>query len=772
MQALASIRIKDLYARFREISPWKEWHKSFLSEIQYFRGLSDEEFVRPENQEKLWRARGVSGIGPGESVNVRGAYTDQEIINLLLLLRKKELIEDPVNRAKSINEAYVQIMTLVHKRHSNQRPLAKQSRLFTVLFPDELCTCYKWSAYIHLQELVLGTKKYLYTEGGVLVRARIREVLGKEEGMEESVWRAMFCWWLHEEYDAIMRGDDLGPEPSVGSAVEKAEEVGEILGIWPVAKQRKGLQAIANYHDALRMVIAAARGGASPDDIVETMKDNADFSGSNAKTCRAIFNLVRTLGFVENRDGLWYPSDEGEQLVEDDPADVLVEKLLIQVYGMAHLLKEIGDTQPVQKRVIYDFLKGLWTGWTSDFMPSALAAWLRSMGLLTFDTSGLYVLTDYGAYWSSRLPAKEDIPKGSPTVYLIEDVPLDGTENGIVEDLKGVSFDLVWQAFQTDDALKSFVFEREQVEALHLAWHCNPKKRFVLLSGLSGTGKTAVLTHYARIYCRLKGVEEDKHRAIIAVSPDWRDPSGLLGYFNALHSDPTFQAEPALRTVIAAAQNPTLPYFLILDEMNLARVERYFAPFLSSMETGEQLFLHAHDETVNGVPPSISWPKNLFVGGTVNMDETTHPFSDKVLDRAFTLEFWNVNLGDFFNGRVSSSLNGVCRSKIEALLLGVNDHLFKIRRHFGYRTAGEVLDFLDNAEGISGHEDPRLWSLVDQAFFSKVLPRIRGEESPILVEVLKQMQALCGGYDMKQCVSKLEGMQERLKTTGVTRFWS
>ena len=769
MQGLSTPRLKELYASFREISPWKEWHKSFLSEIQYFRGLSDKEFVKPENQEKLWRARGVSGIGPGESVNVRGAYTDQEIVNQLLSLRNKKVIEDPVKRAKSINEAYAQIMALVHKRHSNQRPLAKQSRLFTVLFPEELCTCYKWSSFIHLQELVLGTKKYLYTEGGVLVRARLREVLGKEEGVEESVWRAMFCWWLHEEYDAIIRGEDIGAEPSVGSAVEKAEDVGEILGIWPASKQRKGLQAIANYHDALRMVIAAARGGASPDDVVETMKDNADFSGSNAKTCRAIFNLVRTFGFLENHDGLWYPSDEGEQLVEDDPADILVEKLLVQVYGMAHLLKEVGDTQPVQKKSTYDFLKSLWAGWTSDFMPSALAAWLRSMGLLTQDVQGLYVLTDYGTYWYRRLP--KEVPKAAPQI------PAEGsfsgveTEIGIVGDLKGVSFDLVWQAFQTDDALKGFVFEREQVEALHLAWHCNPKKRFVLLSGLSGTGKTAVLTHYARIYCQLKGVEADKHRAIIAVSPDWRDPSGLLGYFNALHSDPTFQAEPALRTVIAAAQNPTLPYFLILDEMNLARVERYFAPFLSSMETGEQLLLHAHEETVNGVPPKIQWPKNLFVGGTVNMDETTHPFSDKVLDRAFTLEFWNVDLQTFFNNRLTS-LDGEGRAKVEALLLVTNDHLFKIRRHFGYRTAGEVLDFLEKAEGLLGHEDPRFWSLADQAFFSKVLPRIRGEESPVLVEVLKSLQVICSGNAMKQCVGKLEGMQERLRAAGVTRFWS
>lgn len=770
MQALTANRLKELYTKFRQISTWDNWYKSFLAEIQYFRGLSDEEFVKPENQEKLWRARGVSGIGPGESVNVKGAYTDQEIVNHLLLFRKKDSIEDPIKRSKSLGEAYDLIMNLVHPRHSPQRPLAKQSRLFTALYPEELHTCYKWNALKHLHELVLGTKKYSFAEGGVLIRARLREVIGKEETLEENVWRAMFCWWLHEEYDVIMRGDEPGTEPIV-PPVEKPEDLVETLRIWPVTKQRKGLLAIANYHYALRMIIAAARGGATPDDVVETMKDNPDFSSYNTKSCRAIFNLVRTLGFLENRDGLWHPSDEGEQLLEDDPADVLVEKLLVQIYGMAHLLKEVGDTQPAPKKNIYIFLRGLWPGWTSDFMPSALTSWLRSMGLIAVNADGHFVLTDYGNYWKRKLPKKEDIPNALSQIPLDLQVLPDEIDIEPAGDFEGLQFDIIWKVFQEDEELKCFVFEREQVETLHIAWHCNPLKRFVLLSGLSGTGKTAILSHYARIYCQKKGIKHTEHREIIAVSPDWRDPSGLLGYFNALHADPTFQAEPALRTVIAATQNPTLPYFLILDEMNLARVERYFAPFLSSMETGEHLFLHAHNDAVNGVPPRIPWPKNLFIGGTVNMDETTHPFSDKVLDRAFTLEFWNVHLDKFFAG-YETSLNKECRNRIEDLLVDTNNHLFKIRRHFGYRTAGEVIDFLAKAENISGNDDPRLFRLMDQAFFSKVLPRIRGDESPVLVDVLKEIQKLCKDNNMNQCVLKLEAMQDRLRNTGVTRFWS
>ncbi|MFY0577165.1 McrB family protein [Cystobacter fuscus] len=204
--------------------------------------------------------------------------------------------------------------------------------------------------------------------------------------------------------------------------------------------------------------------------------------------------------------------------------------------------------------------------------------------------------------------------------------------------------------FQENAKATGFVLDDAQFTALHHARHCNPQKRFVILAGLSGTGKTALVRHYARIYCEAMGLDAGRHLEVVAVSPDWKDPTGLLGYYNALHEVPSFQVEPTLRLLLAAVLNPSEPYFLLLDEMNLARVEQYFAPFLSSMESGLPLALHGQDSAVNGVPPRLEWPRNLFIAGTVNMDETTFPFSDKVLDRAFTLEFWDVDLGAFFAG--------------------------------------------------------------------------------------------------------------------------
>jgi 5-methylcytosine-specific restriction endonuclease McrBC GTP-binding regulatory subunit McrB len=222
---------------------------------------------------------------------------------------------------------------------------------------------------------------------------------------------------------------------------------------------------------------------------------------------------------------------------------------------------------------------------------------------------------------------------------------------------------------------------------------------------------------------------------------------------------------------LEASRNSHLPYFLILDEMNLARVERYFAPFLSSMESGEALTIHSNPDEVSGVPPSIEWPKNLFIGGTVNMDETTHAFSDKVLDRAFTMEFFDVDLERFFDKRGASD-PALRDPDAEKLLLEINEALRPIRRHFGYRAADEVLRFVFKAAAESAESNTLRTDALDQAVLSKVLPRLRGEESESMTKALEAVRSQCKDRELKRCCNKLDQMQDQLRHTGVTGFWS
>jgi len=174
-------------------------------------------------------------------------------------------------------------------------------------------------------------------------------------------------------------------------------------------------------------------------------------------------------------------------------------------------------------------------------------------------------------------------------------------------------------------------------------------KPFVICSGLSGSGKTKLAQAFVQWIC-----ESDNQYKIIPVGADWTNREPLLGYPNGL--DPKAYVTPdsgALQLILEASkeENQNKPYFMILDEMNLSHVERYFADFLSIMESKEKLKLYSGEKRYSQytkenefdeeyfIPYEIEWPKNLFIIGTVNIDETTYMFSPKVLDRANVIEF-------------------------------------------------------------------------------------------------------------------------------------
>lgn len=166
-------------------------------------------------------------------------------------------------------------------------------------------------------------------------------------------------------------------------------------------------------------------------------------------------------------------------------------------------------------------------------------------------------------------------------------------------------------------------------------------KPFVILTGLSGSGKTQLALRFG------EWLGEDR-LALIPVRPDWTGPEQLLGYEDALaRSDDgrrPWHVPQALEFILRAAQDPANPYVLILDEMNLAHVERYFADVLSGMESKTPVLPNLRNEEGEWHLDDfdhthIRFPDNLFLVGTVNVDETTYMFSPKVLDRANTIEF-------------------------------------------------------------------------------------------------------------------------------------
>ncbi|BCC45549.1 hypothetical protein bcgnr5378_15340 [Bacillus cereus] len=343
---------------------------------------------------------------------------------------------------------------------------------------------------------------------------------------------------------------------------------------------------------------------------------------------------------------------------------------------------------------------------------------------------------------------------------------------------------------------KGFFYEKKDLINFFLSLKTKP---FVILSGISGTGKTKIVQWFAE---SLGATEENGQFTLIPVRPDWSDSSDLLGYVN-LQGE--FQERPLIKVLEAADANPNRPYFVVLDEMNLARVEYYFSDFLSVIESrkwkdGKIVTSPVLPESIT--KKHITIPSNVYIIGTVNMDETTHPLSKKVLDRANTIEFNTVNL-DYFNflmdveekeAEVASNRsleteylhlkecfkeNEDLVRNISTILIEINKMLESVGAQVGYRIRDEICFYMAyNEQGKLLSFDEAL----DYQIYQKILPRLAGSDGRT-EEVLKQLYVLCANeeYDSgnsdasyakyPRSANKLSHMLRRFEYDGFTSFW-
>ncbi|WP_437681716.1 McrB family protein [Sorangium sp. So ce131] len=766
---LTDEQLTTVWKAFSPPAWWAKWQKDYLDFLSWTRDTPESELRTEAAQKKLWNARAITPAGYGDAINVDALLADPEFVDAIVGLRTRAWPSDVAARAAAIQGEYERILGMAVARAVKPTPHAKLQRLFGALVPAELTCVLSYGAIRHVAELLLGDAGDPKLVAQAKMRARLRAVLGREENLADHVRRSTFCWWLHENYERLAAGQMPPWQGNVGVDVDSIQPPDDklpLLAVWPFARQYAGLFAVRNFTGAYRAVVQAAQSGLSQDDLVVALQGSGSFDNVPTPTLRQLIIRVKGLGFIEQRDGLLYATKDGDELLGNEQADILIRRLFERVFGFAQLLRYIDEHPGATDEAVAGALQKIYPNWTTARVPNDLRSWSSYLGLLKRDEHGGLRLTEYGSAWVARLP--KDLPK-PPAEESIGAAPTAiPTDAAAPPPIRYPAFDAIVERFKADPEIADFVFDDRQLATLHAAWRSKLRKRFVLLSGLSGTGKTAVTLCYSRAVCELMRLSVSEHREIVPVSPDWQDPSGLLGYFNALHADPTFQAEPALRLVLRAAADPERPYFLILDEMNLARVERYFAPFLSAMETGEDLVLHANGAEVNDVPPRVPWPENLHIAGTVNMDETTHPFSDKVLDRAFTLEFWDVDLKRFFE-RAAARTSDPRLPAVEETLIELHDIMRKVRRHFGYRTAREVLAFMQAASALGGATDT---TFLDQAVFSKVLPRLRGEDTQAFKDALEALTEVCKRRGLSTSEAKLESMKDLLKRTGVARFWA
>lgn len=240
----------------------------------------------------------------------------------------------------------------------------------------------------------------------------------------------------------------------------------------------------------------------------------------------------------------------------------------------------------------------------------------------------------------------------------------------------------------------------------------------------------------------------------------------LFGYINPLVPD-NYVRPPLLDFLLQAARHPDQPFTVILDEMNLSHPEQYFAPVLSAMESGERLRLHNEGDSFDGVPCTIAYPTNVAFIGTVNMDETTHGISDKVLDRAFTLEFWDVNLEEYSGWEVDG-LKAADVATVKGCLAGLLQALAPERMHFGWRTVEDVLSYLALASQAPEFD---LITALDDVVYARVLPKLRGSETNRLHDALQKTITVLDKQGLSRSCAKVSALKADLADTGMMRFW-
>lgn len=383
-------------------------------------------------------------------------------------------------------------------------------------------------------------------------------------------------------------------------------------------------------------------------------------------------------------------------------------------------------------------------------------------------------------------------------------------------------------------------------------------KPFILLAGISGTGKSRIVKQMAFDSCPDNAVLRSDltspgNYCLIEVKPNWHDSTELLGYESQI-GKPHYQLTPFVKFLAKAMLYPDVPFFVCLDEMNLAPVEQYFAEFLSVLESRTKIDGHIVSEplikadifankdyelklqddlfgleikeetTADGLQRLISGklpeeaqtvydilkqqglriPENVIVVGTVNMDETTHQFSRKVIDRAMTIEM-NLPEGDpfmdfFANGSelayrenpTSPSLYLATETKASAVVANLADDNAEKTEWL----KGEVAAFLTNLNGAldgtpfkvayrvqnelmlyfyqlwledkAADWEKILQTSCDQILMMKVLPRVEGD-GELLEKPLEELARFCEPYS--NASKKIGEMKSRLEKSQFTSFW-
>ena len=540
--------------------------------------------------------------------------------------------------------------------------------------------------------------------------------------------------------------------------VRANQEEPERLVPLPAARRRKGLTGLTGGRPTLLNILEFCRNGATREDLKAHVKTVCPSLKDSSIT--TLINVIQSeLNCLKSDGDQFVLTDRGSDFLESNDPGELMDWLVTRILGVDHVLVILRDQGTCSRAEMVRRIQQVNPGWTTTVVPYFIVGELLEFEILDCDESNVLSLSNAGREWAERI-------HWEPESLTTEKFP-NHAEVGTAT-FEDETRQPEWPTFSEicDDVSKHGHFPEPLIRKLDAGIWANKRRHFAVLTGLSGAGKTLLARAYGDAIAG-KADNRSEHLCTIPVQPGWYDPSALLGYVNPLQGD-SYIRTLFLEFLLAAAASPELPFTVVLDEMNLSRPEQYLAPILSAMETGDAVTLHREGEMFDGVPADVRYPSNLVIIGTVNMDETTHGISDKVLDRAFTIEFWDVDLAKYPRWG-ERRLDTEHEAKARALLEDLMKSLRPARLHFGWRVVDDVLDYVERLTVEGGAADPA--AVLDDVVYAKILPKLRGDDSRRFREALDNCLRVLAEHGLNDCQNKVRELKDDLESTGSARFW-
>ena len=716
-----------------EYVAWGQKLREFLLEVRKadLPTIESEEFQR-----KIWNENPVSGTGRGK-IQVENAIADPDFRTWLANLSQRQLPTSPEARGQALDALFDELLEKVG-RHTIRRPHLMTYRVMAVFFPTDFTALTDRSSLRKLCRAMLGRSVVNGPTCHSKILRRLDEAIGPpSEGIAAQADRMRLPWLLFKDY------------------VEPSEP--EKLLPFPAARRRKGLTGVTGDFETVQNVLDYISEGVPREDVKNYFRTICP--GLKDVSINSQLNVIASeLNCLKPDGDRYLLTDRGHTFLESGDPEDLMDWLVTRILGVDHVLVILRDEGPCPKQDLVSKIQQVNPGWTTTRAPITIVTELSKFGMLESDDQGLVALTEAGLQWAGRIHWKPEAL--APPMLPPEPRP----PVGPVPPEPPVKFPAFLQV--CDEVSKHGHFSESLIRKLDAGIWANKRRHFAVLTGLSGSGKTLL----ARAYGRAIAGKADGHSnqlCTIPVQPGWYDPTVLLGYVNPLQGN-SYIRTPFLEFLLAAAEAPACPFTVVLDEMNLSRPEQYLAPILSAMETGADLNLHREGEVFDGIPAQVRYPSNLVIIGTVNMDETTHGLSDKILDRAFTIEFWDVDLAQYprwGKRELNSDQEGMARKLLEELM----DCLKPARLHFGWRVVDDVLEYMERVTTQGTSADPV--TTLDNVVYAKILPKLRGDDSPRFRTALSECARVLKIHGLSDCQTKVRELVDDLESTGSAKFW-